>query len=139
MNRAEYDGVVENMRLPSGTLFPVPINLDVSDAKAKEIETSGKDSVVLKDQEGNPLAVMKVSDMWTPDKKREADLCWGGDPEHPAIDFLNKQTQNIYLGGSLTGLSLPPHYEYATSARPPRNAVPCSSRRAGTRSAPSKR
>lgn len=119
MNKAEYEGVVDNMRLPNGTLFPVPINLDVSDAKAKEIEASGKDSVVLKDQEGNPLAVMKVSDMWTPDKQREADLCWGGDPEHPAIDFLNKQTQNIYLGGALTGLSLPPHYEYADLRRTP--------------------
>merc|ERR1712048_288235 len=48
-----------------------------------------------------------------------ADLCWGGDPEHPAIDFLNKQTQNIYLGGSLTCLSLPPHYEYADLRRTP--------------------
>merc|ERR1719336_2861102 len=107
------------MRMPNGTLFPVPINLDINDAKAKEIEQSGKDSVVLKDQEGNPLAVLKVSDMWTPDKKREADLCWGGDPEHPAIDFLNKQTQPLYIGGSLTGLSLPPHYEYADLRKTP--------------------
>jgi len=119
MGKAEYDGVVENMRLPNGTLFPVPINLDISKAKAEEIEKSGKDSVVLKDQEGNPLAVMKVSDMWTPDKKREGDLCWGGDPEHPAVDFLNKLTHDIYLGGSLTGLSLPPHYEYAELRKTP--------------------
>merc|ERR1719208_254319 len=107
------------MRLPCGTLFPVPVCLDITDAKAKEIQDSGKESVVLKDQEGNPLAVMKVNDMWSPDKKAEADKCWGGDPEHPAIAYLNNQTHNTYIGGPLTGLGLPPHYEYQEYRKTP--------------------
>lgn len=119
MNKAEYEGVVNDMRLPDGTLFPVPINLDISEAKAKEIEASGKGAVVLKDFEGNPIAVMNVADVWTPDKKAEGLKCWGGDPEHPAIAFMNSQTQPLYIGGKLTGLALPPHYEYADIRKTP--------------------
>merc|ERR1719356_2312436 len=62
---------------------------------------------------------MDVSDMWTADKQTEADKCWGGDPEHPAIAFLNNYTKNVYLGGKLTGLDLPPHYEYKEFRKTP--------------------
>jgi sulfate adenylyltransferase len=31
MTRADYDSVVVNMRLADGTLFPLPITLDVSE------------------------------------------------------------------------------------------------------------
>ena len=31
LTEADYDGVVENMRLANGTLWPMPINLDVSE------------------------------------------------------------------------------------------------------------
>lgn len=120
LTKAEYDGVVNDMRLPCGTLFPVPICLDVDEAKAKEIEASGKSEIVLKDQEGNPIAVMNVQDMWTADKQNEAQQCWGGDPEHPAIAFLNNFTKNVYLGGKLTGLDLPPHYEYKEFRKTPK-------------------
>merc|ERR1719497_71376 len=62
---------------------------------------------------------MNVQDMWAADKQSEADKCWGGDPEHPAISFLNNYTKNVYLGGKLTGLDLPPHYEYKEFRKTP--------------------
>jgi len=119
MTKDEYSGVCDKMRLPCGTLYPVPVNLDITKEKAKEIEESGKSQVVLKDMEGNPLAVMDIQDTWEADKKMEADTCWGGDPEHPAIMTLMNHTNDIYIGGKLTGLSLPPHYEYADLRKTP--------------------
>jgi len=119
MTKAEYDGVCKDMRLPCGTLYPVPVNLDISAEKVQEIKDSGKTQVVLKDHEGNPLAVMDVQDIWEADKESEANLCWGGDPEHPAIQTLNKGTESHYIGGKLQGLGLPPHYEYGDLRKTP--------------------
>jgi len=119
MTKAEYTGVCENMRMPCGTLYPVPVNLDITKEKALEIEKSGKKQVVLKDMEGNPLAVMDIQDTWEADKKMEAESCWGGDPEHPAIMTLMNNTNDIYIGGKLSGLGLPPHYEYMDLRKTP--------------------
>merc|ERR1719447_1030547 len=119
MTKDEYSGVCEKMRLPCGTLYPVPVNLDITKEKAQEISDSGKSQVVLKDMEGNPLAVMDIQDTWEADKKMEAETCWGGDPEHPAIMTLMSNTNEVYIGGKLKGLALPPHYEYAEYRKTP--------------------
>ena len=37
MNRADYEGVCHNMRLAGGTLWPMPITLDVSEEFAKKL------------------------------------------------------------------------------------------------------
>ena len=38
MSEADYDGVVANMRTADGTLFPIPITLDVSEAFAEKVD-----------------------------------------------------------------------------------------------------
>lgn len=119
MTKEEYTGVCENMRLPCGTLYSVPVNLDITKEKAQEISDSGKNEVVLKDYEGNPIAVLNIQDTWEADKDMEAKTCWGGDPEHPAIMTLMNNTNNVYIGGKLKGLALPPHYEYADLRKTP--------------------
>jgi sulfate adenylyltransferase len=52
--QADYDSVVENMRLADGTLWPMPITLDVTEAFADTVEI-GQD-IALRDQEGVILA-----------------------------------------------------------------------------------
>ena len=82
LGQDDYDGVVENMRLADGKLWPMPITLDVSEAFADKIET-GQD-IALRDQEGVILATMTVTDKWTPDKSREAEKVFGADDDaHP--------------------------------------------------------
>jgi len=68
LNEADYDGVVDNMRLADGTLWPMPITLDVSEDFADSIAL-GQD-IALRDQEGVILATMTVTDRWAPDKAR---------------------------------------------------------------------
>ena len=71
LSEDDYNSVVDSMRLVDGTLWPMPINLDVSEDFAKTLE-SGQD-IALRDQEGVILATMTVSDCWTPDKSKEAE------------------------------------------------------------------
>ena len=68
LSEADYDGVVENMRLADGSLWPMPITLDVSEEFAANLEI-GQD-IALRDQEGVILATMTVTDNWVPNKAR---------------------------------------------------------------------
>ena len=102
LSEADYDSVVEKMRLADGTLWPMPITLDVSEGFAETIET-GQD-IALRDQEGVILATMTVTDRWTPDKAREAEKVFGADDSaHPAVNYLHHTAGKVYLGGPVTG------------------------------------
>ncbi len=112
MTRKEYDSVLSGMRLPDGTVWPVPICLDVDGQTAEGIVTG--DRIALNDQEGFLLAVLTVSDIWKPDKELEARTVLGTDcaMEHPGVIQLLNRTSEYYLGGSLEGVSLPVHYDF---------------------------
>ena len=66
MNQADYESVVENMRLADGTVWPVPIVLDVDEAFAGKLQKGSK--IALRDVEGFMPAVLTVEDIWQPDK-----------------------------------------------------------------------
>ena len=111
LGQADYDGVVENMRLADGTLWPMPITLDVSE-KFAELAEPGQD-IALRDQEGVILATMTVTDRWTPDKSREAAGVFGAyDIAHPSVNYLHNTAGPVYLGGPVTGLQPPVHYDF---------------------------
>jgi len=111
LGEADYTSVVEKMRLADGTLWPMPITLDVSEDFAAKIEP-GQD-IALRDQEGVILAIMSVSDRFTPDKAREAERVFGADDQaHPAVYYLHNQAGPVYLGGPVTGIQPPVHYDF---------------------------
>jgi len=111
MAQADYDGVVENMRLADGGLWPMPVTLDVSERFAEGIEP-GMD-IALRDQEGVILAILSVTDKWTPDKSNEAAKVFGADDvAHPAVNYLHNVAGPVYLGGPVTGLQPPVHYDF---------------------------
>ena len=111
LGEADYNSVVESMRLADGTLWPMPITLDVSQNFADSI-ADGQD-IALRDQEGVILAIMSVSDSWTPDKAREAEKVFGADDSaHPAVNYLHNTAGPVYLGGPITGIQQPVHYDF---------------------------
>ncbi len=111
LSEADYNGVVENMRLEDGGLWPMPITLDVSEDFANSIEL-GQD-IALRDQEGVILGTMTVTDRWEPNKSREAEMVFGADDlAHPAVNYLHNQAGKIYLGGPVTGIQQPVHYDF---------------------------
>ena len=111
LGRADYESVVESMRLTSGVLWPMPITLDVSEAFAAKIRTG--DHVALRDLEGVIIATLEVSDIWTPDKAVEATRVFGtSDDRHPAVWYLNHVAHPVCVGGRLTGIETPTHYDF---------------------------
>ena len=111
LTEADYDSVVDNMRLTTGELWPMPITLDVSEEFAASLE-AGQD-IALRDQEGVILATMTVTDSWAPNKAKEAEKVFGADDDaHPAVNYLHNQAGKIYLGGPVTGIQQPVHYDF---------------------------
>jgi sulfate adenylyltransferase len=111
MGQADYDGVVSKMRLADGTLWPIPITLDISEKFAEGVEP-GQD-IALRDAEGVILAILSVSDKWVPNKALEAERVFGADDlAHPAVNYLHHQAGKVYLGGPITGIQQPVHYDF---------------------------
>jgi sulfate adenylyltransferase len=110
MGQADYDAVCARMRLADGTLWPMPITLDVAEAFAATL-TKGA-TVALRDAEGVMLAALHVDDIWTPDREAEGQAVFGtADKTHPGVAALDRANP-VYVGGRIEGLQLPVHYDY---------------------------
>lgn len=111
LDQADYDTVCKDMRLRDGSLWPIPVTLDVGEEFAKSLKKGEK--VALRDQEGVILAVLTVGDVWQPNKSKEAELVYGKDDKaHPAVAYLHDTAGDWYVGGKLEGLELPSYYDF---------------------------
>lgn len=124
LNEEDYLSVVNDMRLSSikengkGLLWSIPITLDVSEDVAKSYNVG--DRIVLVDlRDKKQLAILTLESIYKPNKAVEAEKVFRGDPEHPAIKYLNETAGEYYLGGSLQGIDYPTHYDYVEFRKTP--------------------
>jgi sulfate adenylyltransferase len=111
LGKSDYEKVCDDMRLASGILWPIPVTLDVSEAFAENI-TSGA-TIALRDAEGVLIATMDVAEIWTPDKRSEAQRVFGTtDDSHPSVAYLLHQAGPVYLGGKVHGIEPPTFYDF---------------------------
>lgn len=111
LGREDYEAVLSGMRLADGTLWPIPITLDVTPAFAEQLELG--ETIDLRDREGVLNAVMTVTDRWQPDKRAEAIAVFGADDKaHPAVRYLHDHAGGVYLGGRVQGIEAPMHYDF---------------------------
>ncbi len=111
LDKRDYDSVCSGMRLADGTLWPIPVTLDVSEAFAADLKTG--DAIALRDLEGVHRATLEIGDIWTPDRLDEAQSVYGtGDDKHPAVDHLLHRSHPVYVGGRLKGIDAPVHYDF---------------------------
>ena len=111
LGQADYDRVVTEMRLTDGTLWPMPVNLDVTEAFGDQLNVG--DEIALRDAEGVLIALLEISDKWSPDRLNEAVQVFGSDDSaHPGVDHLLNRTHPVYLGGRLKGIEAPTHYDF---------------------------
>ncbi|MCD6389294.1 MAG: bifunctional sulfate adenylyltransferase/adenylylsulfate kinase [Desulfobulbaceae bacterium] len=112
LDRKDYERVLEEMQLADGTVWPIPICLDIDEKTAGSLNRG--DCLALNDGEGFMLAILTVSDIWQPDKRREALTVYGTDDTdlHPGVRRLYEQCGSWYIGGRLEGISLPIHYDF---------------------------
>lgn len=113
MGRADYERVLEEMRLADGTLWPIPVTLPV------EQSHFGSDRIVLRDVHNNPLAVMEVSEVYSWDAEREALAVAGTtDPRHPLVAEMARW-RKFYAAGRLRVFNLPRYYDFTDLRRTP--------------------
>ncbi len=87
MDRATYESVVADMRLPSGLAWSVPVTLAVAPAELERIGAAPEVEMV--DESGRFLGVIEVTDRFETDQKREARLVYGTEEEaHPGVASL---------------------------------------------------
>jgi len=108
MGRADYDRVLEEMRLASGVLFPLPVTLGVGREAAPALD----EEVALVDSHNDLLAVMLVEEVYEWDRGREARMAFGtGDLRHPTVAEMHSWG-GLYVSGRLRVLEPPRHYDF---------------------------
>ncbi len=111
LGRADYESVRDSLRLKDGSVWPMPVTLDVPEALAGQLETNPR--LALRDPEGAMLAALEVSEIWRPDLAAEAEAVFGTrDLAHPGVAYLLRQSHPVYISGRLEGLQLPVHYDF---------------------------
>lgn len=112
LTQDDYESVCQTMRLQNGTLFPIPITLDVSAELVKTLEY--QDDVTLVTQDNTPIAILTVTSIWQPNKTEEAQCIFGTqNQKHPSVYTLKNQTYDWYVGGPLKQIRLPYHADFS--------------------------
>lgn len=107
MTEADYQGVVDDMRLASGVAWSLPVTLSVSTEEAEAL-SKGED-VALTDPDGRIVATMTVEDIFSYDKEHEASQVYRTtDSEHPGVAFVYNQG-DMLIGGEVTLLEDQPN------------------------------
>jgi sulfate adenylyltransferase len=102
MDEESYKSVVENMELPNGLIFGLPV---VFDTDSEELQPG--DVALLKDGD-RPIATIEFTDKYTPNKPLECLKCYGTSAiEHPGALMVATERGKYYMGGKVTGINLP--------------------------------
>jgi sulfate adenylyltransferase len=82
MGAKEHESVTESMRLPDGTLWPIPVCLGIPDG----VRVASGRLALRGEGAGELLGVLEVAEVFERDRRAEAELVYGtGDPAHPGV------------------------------------------------------
>ncbi|MFC4323135.1 sulfate adenylyltransferase [Litchfieldia salsa] len=99
MSQEDYESVVENMRLANGAIWSIPITLPIDETIAKDFSVGDKVKLV---RDGEVYGVITITDLFTPDKEKEASLVYRTtDLAHPGVSKLFDRG-TVYIGGPIT-------------------------------------
>lgn len=115
MGKADFQCVLDTMRLSDGTLFPMPITLPVD--AAADIKPGA--DIALRDRKNMTLAIMTVEEMYEWDLEETAAKVFGKyDARHPIIAEMHRWGK-VNISGRLKVLRLPTHLDFAELRRTP--------------------
>jgi len=101
MAETEVRSVVEEYKLPSGVVWPLPIMLQVSKKEAEQLNVGHKIALCLKGDE-TIYAVLDIEDIFTYDLQELTAKVFGtSDANHPGVEDVLKRS-NSFLGGKIT-------------------------------------
>jgi sulfate adenylyltransferase len=102
MTEETYTSVVNEMQLPDGLVFGLPVVMDTDN------DAIVQGSKLLLTYKGTNMAMMTVESKWTPDKPTECLKCYEtASIEHPGVRMVAMERGAQYIGGKLEGLGVP--------------------------------
>lgn len=108
MDKADYEGVLTEMRLSDGTLFPMPITLTADPA---ELPTVGEE-LVIRNALNDLIGIMKLEEIFTWDPEKEARFSLGtNDPRHPMVSEMSRWGK-VCISGELKIINMPKYYDF---------------------------
>lgn len=113
MTRADYEGVVHDMRLKSGILWTLPITLAAPQDEVATLKEGGE--AALLDSDGELLGLLSVEEIFPYDKRAEACQVYRTEEtRHPGVQYLY-QRGDLLIGGTVSLIrppSLPGFEDY---------------------------
>lgn len=99
MSRDDFLKVVNDVTLEDGTVWPLPVVLDVDSEKAAELEPD--ESAVLLDPDGEPIGTIEVREVYKSNKREAVEHVFGTTEQaHPGVEnFLD--TGDFFVGGPI--------------------------------------
>jgi sulfate adenylyltransferase len=108
LGKNDYQRVLEDMRLASGVLFPIPITLSVDPGPGITLDSE----IALADLQNNLLAIMRVEEIYEWNLQEEAQSVYGTtDLRHPLVAEMHTWGK-LNISGELRVLALPRHYDF---------------------------
>ena len=108
LKQVDYQRVVEQMRLASGELFPIPVTCPVEPTAGLE---AGRE-IALTDMHDGLLAIMRVEEIYEWDLKQEArQVCGTLDPRHPLVAEMHSWGK-LNIAGELRVVALPRNFDF---------------------------
>jgi sulfate adenylyltransferase len=102
MGSADYNAVVDGMRLADGLIWPMPIVLACANPAVK----AGA-KAALTDESGDVIATIDVTEIFAGDPAREAEKVYGTtDQQHPGVAAV-LEAGATYAAGKITLLKMP--------------------------------
>ncbi len=103
LKEKDFLNVVNDMRLASGVVWPIPIILDINETDKKRLES--KQQILLLDHNQQPLAILSNPEIYQYDKQQLAQKVYGiTDANHPGVEEVLKLKKYL-IGGELQVLA----------------------------------
>jgi len=117
-NQKDYEEILLNNKLLNGAIWPIPIVLDVPDNFLKALDKN--EHISLRNAEGFLLAILKVKEFWSPNKKDEANSVFKTiDQNHPGVDYLFNHTNSNYISGELVPIQSNKYFDFTHIRKSP--------------------
>jgi sulfate adenylyltransferase len=108
MGRADHQRVLEEMRLTSGHLFPIPVTLPVEPSPDLHLDRK----IALRNEKNELLGLMVIDEIYEWDRDEVAERVFGTrDVRHPLVAEMHRWGR-LNVSGSLQVLQLPRHYDF---------------------------
>jgi sulfate adenylyltransferase len=108
MGQADHQRVLDEMRLTSGHLFPIPVTLPVEPSDRYNVG----DQVALRDAKNDLLAIMTIEEIYPWDRDEVNQKIFGTtDTKHPLVAEMARWGK-LNLSGPIRVLALPKHYDF---------------------------